>query len=250
MRREQFLYPVLRRVASSPRLSELILGRDRWGNPLSPVNMADPYLLMPSVLEDGPVYHHRMYQQWFVVGYDEARQILAGDNVKASGQIETLLDVRPYSRLSERSRFLFKTLLPIVDPPDHTRLRGLVARAFTPRRIAAMEETVERVAADLLDALPPSGPIDVRTGYTLPLPTNVIGHMLGVPEDQWIQLHRLNAQVVKLIDPLIGFDPAEMDAAVDDLWATYGALADRRRAEPRDDLIKRHGGNRAPTAIG
>lgn len=237
MRREQILYPMLRAVAARPRVADLLLGRDRWGNPLAPANMADPYLLMPRILADGPVYHHRTYQQWFVVGYEEARQILSSDDVRAGGQIDVLLDVRPYSNLGDRARFLFKTLLPIVDPPDHPRLRGLVARAFTPRRIAEMEQAVETVAADLLDRLPASGRFDVHTDYALPLPTNVIGHMLGVPAEHWPRLQQLNVEIVKLIDPLLGFDPSAMDDAVDELWSIYGELAEARRAEPTDDLI-------------
>lgn len=237
MRPEQVLIPLVRKVAARPRLAAALLGRDRWGNPLAPAVVEDPYRTIGLAMADGPVAFRRLYQQWFVMGYDEARQTLNHEHVIASGQITTLLDVRPYSRLGSQATFLFRHLLPIVDPPTHTRLRALVSRAFSPRRIEELEPAVERVANDLLDALPTGGPIDLHRDFVVPLPINVIATLLGVPEEQWPWVHQVTEVVVKLLDPLIDFDPAEMDEAAEDLFATYGALAEERRRHPGDDLI-------------
>ncbi|MEL7157300.1 MAG: cytochrome P450 [Actinomycetota bacterium] len=237
MRAEQVLIPLIRKVAARPRVAGALLGRDRWGNPLDPTVMADPYVAIDRQIADGPIAYRRLYQQWFVLGYDEAREILHHDDVIASGQIEMLLHVRPYSQMGDRARFLFRHLLPIVDPPTHTRLRALVSRAFSPRRIGDLESAVERMANDLLDALPADGPIDLHAGFVVPLPVNVIATLLGVPEEQWPWVHQVTQVVIKLFDPFIDFDPAEIDAAVEDLFATYGAMADDRRRRPGDDLI-------------
>ncbi|MEM8926087.1 MAG: cytochrome P450 [Actinomycetota bacterium] len=228
----------MRTVATRPRLADALFGRVRWGNQFNGDFIVDPYgSQLAEAIADGPVTYHNVYQQWFVVSYEHARQLLSSDRTKASGQIETLLDVRPYSQMGERARFLFKTLLPLVDPPDHTRLRGLVNRAFTPRRVAAIEESVTTVANRLLDDLPTGGTIDVRNGFTVPLPVDVIAQLLGVPEHLWPEVRRVTDEIVKLLDPFLGFDPTEMDAAVDDLWAFYGDLAEQRRRHPEDDLI-------------
>lgn len=237
MRTEQILYPLIRTVAERPRLAHLVLGRDRWGNPLSPEAIADPYSLVPRSLADGPVVHRRLYQQWFVHGYDELRHVLARDDVEAGAQFETLLGVRPYNRLGERSRFFLRHLLLTTDPPTHPRLRALVSRAFTPRRVADLESHIERLAARLLDALPTSGPIDVREGFTVALPIHVIAHLLGVPERHWATIRTKTARVVQLLDPLVTFDPVEVDAAIDALHDLYRPLAEERRVAPTDDLL-------------
>lgn len=237
MRAEQILFPLIRAVGERPRLAQAILGRDRWGNPLSPEDIADPYLATRRAEGDGPVVYRAMYQQWFIHGYDEIRELLARDDLQASAQIDTMLATRPYPRLSERSTFFLRHLLPVTDPPKHTRLRSLVSRAFTPRRMAALEPSVERLSAELLDALPASGPIDIRDGFTVPLPINVIAEMLGVPRGHWDDIRRWTIKVLRLIDPLIRFDPGEVDRAVDALHDLYGDLIERRRVEPTDDLL-------------
>ncbi len=237
MRAEQVLFPLIRAVGERPRLAQAILGRDRWGNPLSPEDIADPYLATRRAEADGPVVYRAMYQQWFIHGYDEIRELLARDDLQASAQIDTMLATRPYPSLSERSTFFLRHLLPVTDPPKHTRLRSLVSRAFTPRRMAALEPSVERLSAELLDALPASGLIDIRDGFTVPLPINVIADMFGVPPEHWDDIRRWTIKVLRLIDPLIRFDPAEVDEAVDALHDLYGEEIERRRVEPTDDLL-------------
>jgi cytochrome P450 len=237
MRSEQILFPMIRAVGARPRLAQFLLGRDRWGNPMAPEVIADPYSTVPLSMADGPVVHRALYQQWFIQGYDELREVLARDDVMASAQIDTMLDIRPYTRLSERSRFFLRHLLPVTDPPIHPRLRSLVSRAFTPRRVAELEPSVERLTAQLLDALPRRGPIDVRNGFTVPLPINVIAHMLGVPEAAWPDVQEMTGRIVRLLDPLMTFDPADVDEAVDALHDLYLPLVEQRRADPTDDLL-------------
>jgi len=237
MRAEQVLFPLIRAVGERPRLAQAILGRDRWGNPLSSEDIADPYLGTRRADPEGAVVYRAVYQQWFIHGYDEIRELLSRSDLQASAQIDTMLAIRPYPRLSERSTFFLRHLLPVTDPPKHTRLRSLVSRAFTPRRIAALEPSVERLSGQLLDALPASGPIDIRDGFTVPLPINVIADMFGVPPERWDDIRHWTIKVLRLIDPLIRFDPAEVDEAVDALHDLYGEEIQRRRVEPTDDLL-------------
>lgn len=237
MRPEQVLFPLIRFVAEHPRLAQTLLGRDRWGNPLSPEAIANPYTMTDRTLADGPVVFRRLYQQWVIQGYDEVREALAHPDLASGLQIENLLTIRPYNRLGPRSRFFLRYLLPVTDPPVHTRLRGLVSRAFTPLRVARLEPGVERLAARLLDALPSSGLIDIRNGFTVPLPIDVIAHLLGVPEEHWADIRAHTGTVLHLLDPLVSFDPGQVDDAVDALHEIYRPLADQRRREPADDLL-------------
>lgn len=237
MRKEQVLFPLIRAVGDRPRLAQVILGRDRWGNPLASETIADPYLTVRRAAEDGPVVHRALYQQWFVHGHDEIRELLSRNDLEAAAQVETLLTIRPYNQLGERTRFFLRHLLPVTDAPDHSRLRSLVARAFTPKRVASLEPSIERLTNQLLDALPTTGPIDIRNGFTVPLPINVIADMLGVPEEHWGDVSRWTTEVVKLLEPLVRWDPAEVDRAFNNLYELYRDLADQRRVNPTDDLL-------------
>ena len=96
VRIESVTVPILRQLLLRPRLSEAIFRFDSWGNPFSVEANADPYALLPTLREEGPVVYKPMYQQWFVSGYEEARTVLSSDAVEVSTQREVVLAVRPH----------------------------------------------------------------------------------------------------------------------------------------------------------
>ena len=240
MRIERLIFPAIRAVGSKPWLANLVFARDKWGSPLDPDTLADPYPVLERMRTDGPIVHRRIYQQWFVFGYDEARQVLSSDAVASANQIEILLEVSPYRKLSDRSKRFFTDFLIFLDPPDHTRLRRLVNRAFTPARVRDLEQRTVDLVAELLDdavAEADGGPFDLVPALATPLPVNVIGTLLGLPRERWEWSRRTTAEIVKFLDPFRGFDARTMDAIVDDLFDYYGSLADQRRIDPQPDLI-------------
>ncbi|MEM7287645.1 MAG: cytochrome P450 [Actinomycetota bacterium] len=234
---EQVMYPALRQVVKRPRLADFLFGRDRWGNPFSQQAYADPHHVIELMRADGPVQYHRMYQQWFVFGYEEARQVLTFDGLTNTAQAELLLQVRPYSKLSPRAKTFLRTFLNLTDPPQHTRLRGLVSRAFTPARVRALEPRVGPIVDELLTGLEARDGFDVMEDVAIPLPVNVIGTLLGLPRDRWDWSRRTTDHVVQMVDPFHGFDPVAMNETIDDIFEFYGSLAEKRLAHPRDDLI-------------
>lgn len=241
VQKEQLLIPAMREVVKRPRLADALFRFDRWGNPFSVATHRDPYPQIELSRRDGQVVHRALYQQWFVFGYDEARQVLASPDVSVRGQIDTLLKTTPYPKLSDRARQFFIGFLLINDPPDHTRLRRLVSRAFTPGRVRDLEPRVRQIADDLVAALADSTPeqrtVDVVEGFCMQLPSHVISEMLGIPEDRWTWVRDVTHRIVQLIDPMIGFDPEDVNDAVEEIWEVIGAMADERRDNPRDDLI-------------
>lgn len=237
MRIEQLAIPALRAVMNRPRLAEALFRFDRWGNPLADDVVRDPYPLIERMRADGPVVHRAMYQQWFVLGYDEARQVLSSDASIVGNQSDTLLAVRPYTSLNPRAQRFFKNWLLLVDPPDHTRLRRLVSRAFTPARVRELEPSVEKLVDELITAMGGTGPIDVVATFNEPLPVNVIGTLLGLPRERWAWLRRTTAHIIQLLDPFTGFDPAAMNATIDEVFDYYGDLAEKRRSDPAPDVI-------------
>jgi pimeloyl-[acyl-carrier protein] synthase len=129
-----------------------------------------------------------------------------------------------------------RTLL-VMDAPDHTRVRGLVSKAFTPRRVAALGERVTRLVAELLDDALAKGSLDVIRDLGEPLPAIVIAELLGVPAED----HRSFKQWSTALIEALPQAPTQGAAAIDEkaeviLRYMRGAIADRRRA-PGDDLI-------------
>ena len=129
----------------------------------------------------------------------------------------------------------------VVDPPDHTRFRRLVSRAFTPRATAAFEPVVQRTADALLDALElRSGTVDLVDTYAAQLPVLVIADLLGVPVERREDFLRWGAAAAATLDPGLPF--GRYVAAERALRAMHGFLREhfeRLRRDPADDLVSR-----------
>jgi cytochrome P450 len=152
--------------------------------------------------------------------------------------IETLMNVRPYNKLEPEIQTSFLQWMVLSDEPDHQRLRRLVAKAFTPKRIMSMEPRMTDVANRLLSELPRNDTfLDVARAYTNALPVSVISAMMGVEENQWPVMHRVSMEFTKFLDPRRGFDADVMNNSVNELSVLINELADQRRLDPRDDLV-------------
>lgn len=131
--------------------------------------------------------------------------------------------------------------LLFMDPPDHTRLRNLVARAFTPRRIEGLRAATEAITTELLDSMEADGrPVDLIQAFAYPLPVRVICRLLGIPEADEAVFTGWSRGIARSLDPTILRSP-EIDAAIDqarsELRAYLGDLLAFRRKTPGDDLL-------------
>lgn len=149
---------------------------------------------------------------------DRRRADLA--QIRATG-----IDARP---------FLFR------DPPDHTRLRGLVQRAFTPRTVAGLTQFVEAEVARLLDEALQAGTFDVVDHLAWPLPVAVICELMGVPQEDREVFRERSATLARGLDPEFLL-PDEVRLARDEALAHFAlyfyGLFEERRSHPRDDLL-------------
>lgn len=236
MRVESVLIPLVRQLLKRERLADRILGLDSWGNPYNVEANADPYSILETVRAEGPVQYKRLYQQWFVTGYDEAKAVLSSPDAMTKPQIDVMLDVRPYTKLTHSARSFLQNFLVGVDPPDHTRLRGLVNRAFTPRQVARLDERMDAIIDDLVDNLDPSTP-DVVNDFNIAFPVHVICELLGVPRERWPWVRQMSQTMSKLLDAVRAFDADEMNASLDDFHEYVVSLARERRSDPKDDLL-------------
>ncbi|MCV2490342.1 cytochrome P450 [Geodermatophilus sp. YIM 151500] len=176
-----------------------------------------------------PVAHAILRSDGFGVGWDAAsapwpmrRAIAYGDDPDVAGVAE------PPSML-------------VLDPPEHTRLRRLVSRDFTPRAVAAYEPLVRRIADELLDALPHrGGPVDLVPAYAAALPVVVIAELLGVPVQRREDFLRWGAAAAATLDPGLPF--RRYAASERALRAMHAFLRDhvaRLRRAPGQDLVSR-----------
>ncbi|MDQ1071465.1 cytochrome P450 family protein [Streptomyces canus] len=166
---------------------------------------------------------------WIVTRYDDVRAALADPRLSLDKRYATAGTYKGFSLPPALDANLLN-----MDPPDHTRIRRLVGRAFTPRRIEQLRGPIRRTADRLLDALGSHGTTDLIASYAAPLPITVICDLLGIPDE-----HRLDFRV--WTDTLVAPDPAAgPTAAKEAVVAMLGfftrLLTDKRRA-PADDLL-------------
>ena len=236
-RREEIALLTIRGLVKRPWLANAVFRFDTWGNILGPDRFVDPYPIYERMRKPGPVSFSPLMQQWAVVGYDEAREVLTSPNFGVAAQLDLLLNARPYSNLSDSTQALLRNSLLFTDPPLHTRLRSTINRAFTPRRMKQLEPRISHAADHLLAAMADEARPDLMAGFAEPLPINVISELIGVPEARWSWVAETSTVLRKVADPFVALDPAEVDATCDDIANYFGNLADERRATPQDDLI-------------
>jgi hypothetical protein len=235
MRADQVIVPAIRELVSRPRLADVLFRFDRWGNPFDPINAVDPFPAWKHQKQtDGPVVHRKLYQQWFIYGYEEARFVLSSDGFITSNQMETLLGIRPYTKLTTQAQEFMKLWLLLVDPPVHTRLRRLVNKAFTPRRVAELEPRVAALVDELLDQLDEQTvegrpTVEIMSAFCERLPVAVIAEMLGLPRERWEWSRRTTNSMVQLLSPFDKFDVDPINDVIADVHNYWGQLADERR---------------------
>ena len=141
-------------------------------------------------------------------------------------------------RVRDRPSFLS------LDPPDHTRLRRLVSKAFTPRTIARLEPRIRAITAELLGAAAAAGQLEVVSQLAYPLPVRVISELLGVPVEDHPRFAGWSARLASSLQPGFGINPEEAQAradaaqaASDEFAGYFRELIARRRASPSDDLL-------------
>jgi cytochrome P450 len=164
---------------------------------------------------------------WLVSGYENVRQMIIDQRFSRA------LAVAP-GRAQQGVEMFAGGSINGMDPPEHTRLRKLVARAFTSRRVEALRPRVAGTVDELIDALlDQPQPADLVAGFSLPLPARVICEMLGVPTADLEQFHAWS-------DTIIGDwerDSDEIMTALAELYGYFGRLIEIKRAQPTDDLM-------------
>ena len=159
-----------------------------------------------------------------------------GRVARALGDVYRALGLRtPLFELAQS--FLSSRVVIAADPPDHTRLRHLVNRGFTPRRIAALEPRVREIARNCLDAMEGRDEVDLMRDFAVPLPVTVIAELLGVPEERFADFKRWSDAMIQGLS-LGGGEAARLPMRDMLEFVRYlQALIEERRACPTDDIV-------------
>jgi cytochrome P450 len=199
----------------------------------------NPFPLFAAVRERGAVHQVTLadgHEAWLVVRYDEARTAL--NDPRFSKDMQAALALSSDVVAEGLPGPVFARHMLNVDPPDHTRLRRLVAAAFSVRRIEALRPRVQAIIDDLLDAIAAAGPdgrVDLVASFAFPLPFTVICELLGVPEPDRAALGR---ELTALLSPVsTPTEYARAKAASDAVVAMLGALVEAKQHVAGDDLV-------------
>ncbi len=202
--------------------------------PHDPAFVQNPYAAYAQARRDGPVL---WWEEYGMLAAFDAATVQALLRDRRLGREAPAGQRQPIpTHMADFYRIEAQSMLEL-EPPAHTRLRGLVLRAFTSRRIAGLAPEIEAIAAKLLAALP-DGPVDLIPAYCTQIPVRIIARLLGVPEEIWPDLLRWSNAMVAVYQA--GRTRAVEDAAnaaAADFSAFLRGYIDQRRNDPRDDLI-------------
>ena len=214
-------------------LQERIQSGVVW-NPFDPGYVADPYPTYRRLRERDPCHRSPLTGMLVVSRYQDVAEVQRDH--RRFGHVR-----RPESGRRSRAsgtRREIKHLLPRLDPPDHTRLRGLAECAFTADRIAGMENPVRDSVHALLDGAGDSRDFDLMEVLATPLPVVVVGEMIAAPPEIGERFHDWAQRLSRITEP--GQSPAELRTnmeAIDEFDEFFAPIVEERRRDPADDLI-------------
>ena len=203
----------------------------------TPEGRVDPYPRYAKLREVAPV-HRSAFGFWALSRYDDCQQLLRHPGVGKdfSGLVPTA-GLSDEQRAAEDRFRNDRSNMLVTDPPDHTRLRGLVTRAFTPRTVETLRPRIVALVDELLDGFG-TEPVEVMDALAFPLPVTVIGEMLGVPREDRAGLRPLVRAVTAILELVV--PPAALAEATQantKLEEYFAGLVAKRRAHPGDDLL-------------
>jgi cytochrome P450 len=202
--------------------------RDLYWDPFDTQIDASPYEIWRRMRDEQPVYRNDRHDFWALSRYAdvEAASKDPATYISSRGTVLELMDSGVFTTGS----------MIFMDPPEHTSLRALVSRAFTPRRVGGLEARIRGLCADLLDPHVGSDGFDYIADFGAHLPSLVISALLGVPEDEREQQRRLVDQIFH-IEPGVGMVNHTSVSAQIELWQYLETLVARRVEDPQDDMI-------------
>jgi cytochrome P450 len=208
-------------------------------DPLSPEQLENPFGILALARREQPVFYAAELDLWVVTRHEDVLAVLKDHAAFSStGALKSAAAPLPPEVIEVlREGELEMPYIIEVDPPLHDRIRGLVTKAFTPRRIGALEPAIVEIVDSLLAPFPAAGEVDIIEAFAWPLPLRVLGRLMGLPESDLAQLHRWGSDwlLVQQDGPLARrIEHAQGTVA---LQRYFLDAVRAREASPSDDLI-------------
>jgi cytochrome P450 len=209
-------------------------------NPMDATLRSDPYPFYTQLRQADPFHRCRNADGWVLSRYADVLEVLRDTSYSADERNHQRFDqmVKRIHRAGLRQPYEGdRGSMLRMDPPTHTRLRGLVAKAFTPRAVERMRPRIEAILKDLLESRPAKGPMELVTELASPLPVRVIAEMLGIPSEDHARFRDWSNELVRSLGEAKLEDFQAAERAADQLDKYFEAIIEARRRAPKDDLI-------------
>lgn len=209
-------------------------------NPFLPSFTTNPYPAYASLRRSEPVHYSPTLQAWVLTSYEACDRVLRDPQTFSNNpMLATSQIARQFQR--QRREFPLGEVPTVLnsDAPVHTRLRGIVSQAFTPRVIEGLRGRIEEITDELLDDASTGEPFDLVQTLALPLPVVVIAELLGVPSSDRELFKRWSTSIADVATNLFS-TPETVEAtklASAELIEYLGGFVEERRRAPREDLI-------------
>jgi len=199
-------------------------------DPFQPDTRLDPYPLYRQLRTSEPVQWNEFVQIWTLTRYADVTAVLRDNRLSADRTRSDRFQRPP-------GREIYQSMLTL-DPPDHTRLRTLVNKAFTPASVERLRPRVQVLVDEILSAAAERGWMEVISELAYPLPVTVIAEMLGIPPEDHQVFKDWSATLAANLDPIRSGELREDAFEARDALAEYlSEVVERRRRRPGDDLI-------------
>ena len=207
----------------------VLLARERFEsgvdfNPLSSELRADPLPQYEKLRSKDPVHRMRLIDGWILTRYEDIDMVLR--------------DHRRFGNLGRDYGYLPYISMLDLDPPEHTKVRGLVVHGFTPRAVNSLEPRITKTVNELLDEIVDKPRFDLIHDIAFPLPIIVIAELLGVPPEDRDQFREWSDVAALVVDPLLDSQQIQdVRQTIEELFDYLETIAEDRRKHPQDDLV-------------
>jgi len=210
-------------------------------NLLLPEYRSNPYAVYRRLRDQDPVYWDAQWGAWVVTGHSEVMTALRDHRFSAEREIMSVdwAPVEQQAMVEPILRAILRQML-FLDPPDHTRLRTLASKAFTPRVVEGMRHHIQTLVDDLLDQVAKGDTVDIIERLAYPLPAIVIAELLGAPEDERDQFKHWSDDFAAFLDgtALTKEQAVAALGSVGEMMAYFHYLIERRRGSSHNDLLQ------------